>query len=385
MAPESPQPWARGAWALARQQHGVVTRAQLVELGLGAEAIRRRLANGRLHRLMRGVYAVGRPEVSVRGRWMAATLACGPQALLSHRGAAMLWGLRPVPGGASENDWAGHGQVDVVVPAGLPKKRPGIRVHRRRDHEAPGRRVVDGIPVTHPVATLVDLATCLPTGQLEAAINEADHLDLVDPERLLDALDSLPRWAGVAQLRALLAGPTVALTSTELERRFLPLAHAAGLRAPQTRRSGSTVTGSTSTGPSWTWWSRRTASGITARPSSKRGTSGATTPTPAPVAPASASAMGRSATNLSTCGGRSRGLPRASRRVEEGTKTRPVMTLVACRARSLRAQKLVAPPSRPLPAWLPRGPVSPGRKANLALALGRAPGVRDARSRKVRH
>jgi hypothetical protein len=210
---------------LVERQHGVVTRAQLLELGMTSGAIRHRMASGRLHPLMRGVYAVGRPRVSQRGRWMAAALACGPEALLSHRCAAALWGLRHFdePG------------IDVVVPAGPPKRRPGIRVRRLHDHDAPARRLVDGIPVTHPVATLVDLATCVPPWQLEAAINEADHLDLVNPERLLAALGRLPGRPGVGRLRTLLEAPTVALTTTQLEQRFLPLAIQAGLPVPETQ------------------------------------------------------------------------------------------------------------------------------------------------------
>ncbi len=128
-----------------------------------------------------------------------------------------------------------HEPVEVVVPNDARPRRPGVRVHRRRDHEAPGKREVAEIPVTHPVATLVDLATCVPRGQLEAAINEADHLDLVDPERLLAAIDRLPRRAGSGWLRKILGAPTVALTSTELELRFLPLARDAGLPVPQTQ------------------------------------------------------------------------------------------------------------------------------------------------------
>lgn len=221
----SPQPWAGDAWDLANRQHGVVTRSQLTVLGLGAEAIEHRLANGRLHRLMRGVYAVGRPEVGQKGRWMAAVLACGPEALLSHHSAAALWRIRPQR----------RGDIHVVVPAGHSKMRPGIRAHRRRDHEAPERREVDRIPVTHPIATLVDLAAGIPDGQMEAAINEADHLDLVDPVQLRNALDSLPRWSGVGRLRKLLDRPTVTLTSTQLERSFLPLSLEAGLPAPQTQ------------------------------------------------------------------------------------------------------------------------------------------------------
>ncbi|HET6997116.1 MAG TPA: type IV toxin-antitoxin system AbiEi family antitoxin domain-containing protein [Solirubrobacterales bacterium] len=219
------QPWAREAWDLARRQHWVVTSAQLAALGMKPRAIEHRLASGRLHRLMRGVYAVGRPHVSQHGWWMAAVLVCGPRALLNHRSAAALWGIRP----------ARRGDTHVVVPPACRRRRPGIRSHRRRDHDGPGRREVDGIPVTHPVATLVDLAAEVPDGQLEAAINEADHLELVDPERLRDEIDELPRWPGRGRLRELLDGPTITLTSTQLERRFLPLARRAGLPAPTTQ------------------------------------------------------------------------------------------------------------------------------------------------------
>ena len=221
----SVQPWANAAWDLARRQHWVVTAAQLAALGMKPRAIEHRLTSGRLHRLMRGVYAVGRPEVSQHGWWMAAVLACGPDALLSHRSAAALWGMRP----------AQRGDIHVVVPAANRRRRPGIRAHRRRGHEAPGRREVDGIPVAHPVATLVGLAAEIPDGQLEASINEADHLDLVDPERLREELDALPRWPGLKRLGKLLDGPTITLTSTQLERRFLPLARRAGLPAPTTQ------------------------------------------------------------------------------------------------------------------------------------------------------
>ena len=161
----------------------------------------------------------------MRGRWMAAVLACGPEALLSHRSAAALWGIarrRP-------------GDVEVVVALTRSSRRGGVRMHRRRDHEAPGRRVVAGVPVTHPVAVLADLAAVEPIGRVEAAVNEADHLDLVDPERLRTALAALPRRTGVVRLEQLLAATAVALTATELERRFLPLARGAGLGKPWTQ------------------------------------------------------------------------------------------------------------------------------------------------------
>lgn len=122
-----------------------------------------------------------------------------------------------------------------MVVAGHARLRSGIRAHRRHDHELPGRREVDDIPVTHPVATLVDLAANLPDGQMEAAVNEADHLKLVNPERLRRALDALRQWRGVKRLAGLLDGSTIALTTTELERLFLSLAREAGLPVPQTQ------------------------------------------------------------------------------------------------------------------------------------------------------
>lgn len=196
---------------------------------MGPKSIEHRLSNGRLHPLMRGVYAVGRPDVGRLGWWMAAVLACGPKALLSHHSAAALWGIR-----RARPDNVQLVDVHVVVGTN-PRQRLGIHVHRRRNHELPGRREVDGIPVTHPIATLVDLAADLPDGQMEAAVNEADHLKLVNPERLRGELGALPRWPGVKRLRELLDGPTITLTTTELERLFLPLTFDAGLPVPQTQ------------------------------------------------------------------------------------------------------------------------------------------------------
>lgn len=230
MSGSSRQPWAGDVWRLANRQHGVVTRGQLLALGMAARSIEHRLSSGRLHPLMRGVYAVGRPEVGRLGWWMAAVLACGPKALLSDHSAAALWGIR-----RARPEDVRLADVHVVVARGNARLRPGIRVHRRHNHETPGRREVHRIPVTHPIATLVDLAASIPDGQLEAAVNEADHLKLVNPERLRRGLGALPRWPGVTRLSGLLDGPTIVLTTTELERLFLPLARAAGLPVPQTQ------------------------------------------------------------------------------------------------------------------------------------------------------
>lgn len=215
---------AAGVWELARLQHGVLTRVQLLERGLSPKAIAHRIRTGRLHPLRRGVYAVGRPAVDRRGRWMAAVLSCGPDALLSHRSAGVLWGLAETPL---------EDEVEVVVPSTTLHRRLGIRVHRRVDLASHHRRVVDGIPVTDPISTLVDLASCVVAWRVERAINAADRLGLIDPESLRAAFPSLPPRPGMARMRRLLG--LDAFTDTGLERRFLALVRAAGLAKPETQ------------------------------------------------------------------------------------------------------------------------------------------------------
>lgn len=209
-------------WRLARDQHGVVARRQLLEIGFSSEAIEHRIARGRLHRLWRGVYAVGRPEVGEKGRWMAAVLCCGPDALLSHGSAAVLWGL-----------WRTTRGIDIVVPEGTYRRRSGIRVHRRSGLRAEHRREVAGIPVTDPVSTLIDLAAQPPKWRLERALNEADRLDLVDLEALRATIDLLPRRPGLACMRRLLGGQP--LTESGLERRFQAIARLAGISKPESQ------------------------------------------------------------------------------------------------------------------------------------------------------
>jgi very-short-patch-repair endonuclease len=212
------------AWALALRQHGVVTRAQLLKLGFTRDAINHRLATGRLHAAIRGVYAVGRPELTREGRWMAAVLACGPKAVLSHGCAADLWEISRERSG---------GLLEVSVPAHVRRRRPGVVIHRRAmlgDHVTTHR----GIPVTTPVATLIDLATFLTRGPLEAVISEADKRDLTNPEALRAAVEAAGRRSGAAALRRVLDHHTFRLTDSELERRFLAIVRKAGLPQPET-------------------------------------------------------------------------------------------------------------------------------------------------------
>ncbi len=156
---------------------------------------------------------------------MAAVLACGDGALLSHRSAAALWGIG--------DERQGH--VDVSVRRRCKHRRPGIRASSRPslpDRDVETRR---GIPVTRLTRTLVDLATELGTTALERAVNEADKRDLIDPETLRTTLDEYSREPGVRALRLLLDRHTFRLSDSELEILFRPIAIAAGLSQPSTK------------------------------------------------------------------------------------------------------------------------------------------------------
>jgi very-short-patch-repair endonuclease len=209
-------------WALVERQHGVISRPQLIERGLHPQAIKHRAATRRLHVVAQGVYAVGRPEISQYGMWMAAVLACGPGAALSHFAAAGLWGIRP------------SSAVEVSVPRLGPRRRPGIGVHRRRGMTADDVTTHREIPVTTPACTLVDCACRLPRAELERAISEADQRGLIDPEELRNALEHMPRRPGIAVARETLDRQTFVLSRSELERLFFPLARRAGLSKPLT-------------------------------------------------------------------------------------------------------------------------------------------------------
>jgi very-short-patch-repair endonuclease len=212
------------AWALAKQQHGVVARRQLLGLGFSRQAIEHRLRTGRLHAIHSGVYAVGRGDLSDHGRWMAAVLACGDEAVLSHSSAAALWRI----------GFEQRGVIELSLPSPFQKRRRGLWIHRQ-----PSLRPRDitreyGIPCTAPVQTLIDMALRLERQGVERMINEADKYNLTHPPQLREALDARAGEPGVAKLRFILDRRTFRLTKEELERRFLPLAREAGLPTPLT-------------------------------------------------------------------------------------------------------------------------------------------------------
>jgi very-short-patch-repair endonuclease len=222
--------------ALAVRQHGVVTRAQLLNTGLTARMIEGRLAKGRLRPLQRGVYLVGPVEPTwVRER--AAVLASGREAALGHRSGLSLWVLLP-PAGCDD-------PVDVMIPAGSGgRKRPGIRYHRVARLGARERGVVDGIAVTTPIRTLLDVASRvgradgLTARELEQAVARAERNGLVTRSELWSRTAARPGKAarpGTAVLRSLLeaeGGP--ALTRSAAEDLLLAMVRSAGLPAPET-------------------------------------------------------------------------------------------------------------------------------------------------------
>ena len=211
-------------WATVRSQHGVIARRQLIDFGLSSDAIKHRIAKGRLHRVVQGVYAVGRRELTREGRWIAAVLSCGASAFLSHFSAAALWGL-------IERE---RGRIEVSVADGARPRRPGVVIHRRSGPIALTKR--HGIPVTSVVDTLVDIAPSLTRNELEAAIREADKRGYTDPERLRTALDGMPPRPGTAILKRTLDRRTFRLTDSELERLYLPISDRAGLPRPITQQ-----------------------------------------------------------------------------------------------------------------------------------------------------
>jgi len=213
------------AWRLVRRQHGVVTRRDLKALGFSKGAIEHRVAIGRLHLVARGVYAVGRRELTREGRWMVAVLACGEGAALSHGSAAALWGI-----GKEEN-----GLIGVSVRRRCRHRRRGLEVRSRPSLPSQDVATHRRIPVTTPARTALDQATQLNDGDLERLVNEASARDRIDPESLRRYLDLRPGEPGVGRLRKLLDRDTFRLSDSELERLFRPIALAAGLPQPETK------------------------------------------------------------------------------------------------------------------------------------------------------
>jgi very-short-patch-repair endonuclease/predicted transcriptional regulator of viral defense system len=208
---------------LARKQHGIVTRTQLLSLGIGAQAIKRRVRAGRLRVVYRGTYLVG-PMMQALSREMAAVLACGEGAVLSHQSAAALSKLLPYPA---------QSPVHVTVPRAL-AQRAGMCIHRVK--ELPPSEVMrrHGIAVTTPARTIIDIAAEVTAGELEQAVATAVRNHRTTRPNLDSLLARYPRRPGTRALRTLLErGGRPAFTRSRPERRLLDLIRKARLPAPE--------------------------------------------------------------------------------------------------------------------------------------------------------
>jgi hypothetical protein len=205
---------------VARRQRGLITADQLVKAGLSTSAISRWVANGRLHRVQATVYAVGYISRSPLSREAAALLAAGPDTMLGHRSAAVGSGLLPPRASLP---------VDVIVPRGRSLRHEGIRAHRPKHPPQPHEIVVrDGLRMTSPARTILDLAATATRAELTRAVDEAYARGLVRPGEL----EPQHGARGAARLREVLNGRGV--TRSGLERRFVALVQRAGLPAPDT-------------------------------------------------------------------------------------------------------------------------------------------------------
>ncbi len=213
---------------IADRQHGVVSRQQILALGFDRSRIERWRKAGRIHRVHAGVYAVGHPRLTRRGRWMAAVLAGGEGAVLSHFSAALLWGI-------IDRDVA---LVHILIRSGSGHRRPGLAIHRTRELADCDRSVIDGIPVTSLNRTLLDLAAVMAPERLRFAVEGADRLrppDGLDVASLVARCESARGRRGTKALRRIALeqrGP-IHRTKSRPERTFLRRWMRRGLPEPE--------------------------------------------------------------------------------------------------------------------------------------------------------
>jgi Protein of unknown function (DUF559) len=199
---------------------------QLVPLGVPSRAVQKRVQAGRLYRIYRGVYGlVPGSALSREGRWMAAVLACGPHAALSHRSAAYLHALRPTS----------RERIDVVIPGRSGRTARGVEVHHSLTLVDRDVTVVDAIPVTTVARTMLDLAAVVDQRAVELTVGEADVRRLFDLRAVTDQLERNLRHPGAGRLRAALGPDRAGLTDSDLEELFVALWWPTGLPRPLTR------------------------------------------------------------------------------------------------------------------------------------------------------
>jgi hypothetical protein len=209
---------------LAKAQHGVVAIWQLYVLGFSAREVERRVEAGRLHRIHRGVYAVGHAKLTERGCWMAAVLRFGEAGLLSHRSAAGLRSLLP------DN----RAVIDVTVPGRSRRPAEGIRLHQPRSLHPADVDQHDGIPTTSIPRLLLDLAATEPRRRLERAYEAAERERVLDTRAVRELIERSHGHRGRRPLIAISAAVSEPPhhTRSELEERFLALMREASIPEP---------------------------------------------------------------------------------------------------------------------------------------------------------
>jgi predicted transcriptional regulator of viral defense system/very-short-patch-repair endonuclease len=219
-----PPPDARLA-GIAGRQHGVVTHRQLAAIGISGSALTRRVARGQLQRLYRGVFAVGHTQRTRETRWIAAVMACGPGAVLSHLDAAALWKIYESRGP----------NVHVTAAGRAGRNLPGIQAHRARTLDPADVTTHHRIPVTTVARTLIDLTDLLPADRILRAMREAEYLQLLRPDTLNAAVQRATGRRRLKELSEATSRHTPGqIVRGELEHLFLELAHEGGFRDPET-------------------------------------------------------------------------------------------------------------------------------------------------------
>jgi very-short-patch-repair endonuclease len=210
---------------ICHDQLGLITLEQLEARGLTVQAIHERLLAGRLHRIHQRVYSLTPGVMTQRGKFMAAVLACGPGAVLSHRSAAYLWGLI--------NDWGEP--IDVTAPNRRGRSPAGVAAHRDGALQPIDKSMLHGVPCTSLARTLLDYAARAPDWELRRAVAQAEVLGVLDPGAMRSVLKRGRRRRGVARLRLILdtIHPETRRTRGDLERLFLTMCVREALPQPE--------------------------------------------------------------------------------------------------------------------------------------------------------
>ena len=212
----------RAVLEVAERQDGVFSLVQLAAAGISPRVAQKRATAGHMYRVHQGVYSLVPPQLlSARGRYIAAVLACGPGAAISHRSAAALHGLRATA----------RAQIEVTIPGRSTRVRSGLEIHRSTTLTAADVTTVDGIPVTTVARTIADLAEVLPDRAVERALEQAATMEILDARAISDQIARHPRGPCLRRLteRDRIDAPT----ESELEERFLALCRSAGIPEPE--------------------------------------------------------------------------------------------------------------------------------------------------------